>query len=194
MAKAKNTQEKRREPPTVVMRVPRIFDGQCDQLKRLAEYLIIEGRTIAWALDKLSYHRILFQHARTPVSAGFSISSLEDAEMGGFEDFDLYGKIGDPRNDQLYTVKGTSMIDVGIEPRDLLVVEPISYPQIRPKSGAIVLACLNGYVTVKEYWRKGRQESLVPRNTSDPSLTEQVITKDDELRIYGVVKRFVRDL
>jgi hypothetical protein len=193
MVEAKSDR-KRSESPLETMRVPPFFQGKREELKQLAGYLEVEGRTIDWALDKLSYHRIPFQRCRTPVAAGFSRSSLEDAEMGGFEDFDLHGKFGDPRNNRLYTVEGTSMIDVGIEPGDLLVVEPISYPQIRPKSGAIVLACLNDYVTVKEYRRRGDQEFLVPHNTSDPSLTEQAITKGkDEFTIYGVVKSLVRD-
>ncbi|MGI8588328.1 MAG: LexA family protein [Chloroflexia bacterium] len=54
-------------------------------------------------------------------------------------------------------VRGTSMTHVGIDPGDLVVVQPID----KADNGDLVVACLTdsdspeGYVTLKRYYRKG---------------------------------------
>ncbi|WP_188246163.1 translesion error-prone DNA polymerase V autoproteolytic subunit (plasmid) [Enterobacter sp. E12] len=79
---------------------------------------------------------------------------------------------------------GLSMIDAGIAPRDLLVVDC----SIRPEHGAIVVARVDGEFTVKKLQLRPFP-ALIPMNPDFP-----VIEVEPELlEIFGVVTFSVRD-
>ena len=80
-------------------------------------------------------------------------------------------------------VQGDSMIDAGILPGDLVLVEW----QKDAKSGEIVIAQVDGEWTMKTYRKRGKKVVLEAANTH----YEHVIPKE-ELRIVAVVKAVIR--
>lgn len=77
-------------------------------------------------------------------------------------------------------VNGDSMIGVGIHHHDILVVDR----SLDPKHGSIVIAVLNGELTVKTLEYKGESPFLVPANPSYQAIT---ITNDMDFHVWGVV-------
>lgn len=83
----------------------------------------------------------------------------------------------------LLKVSGDSMIDAGIHPGDLVIIER----GLTPKSGDIVLAEVDQEWTLKYYRKRGTTIALVPANRRYP-----VITPKGELRISGILKAVMR--
>ena len=77
-------------------------------------------------------------------------------------------------------VSGDSMRGAGINDGDLLVVDR-SRP---PTSGRVVIAALDGQLTVKRLKIKGGRVFLVPEN---PDYAETEITNHEDAVIWGVV-------
>ncbi len=73
-----------------------------------------------------------------------------------------------------------SMIDAGIYPDDILIVDR----SLTPSHKDIVIAVLDGDLTVKELSIQGRKVSLVPRNKKMKPI---VIKEGQELLVWGVV-------
>lgn len=88
-----------------------------------------------------------------------------------------------PESSFLLRVEGDSMIDAGIQPGDLVVIERGG----TPNNGTIVLAGVDGEWTLKYYHRHGKKVRLVPAN---PKYPEIVATQ--ELQIGGIVKAVLR--
>ena len=88
-------------------------------------------------------------------------------------------------HDQSFLIKvtGDSMIDAGIQPGDLVIVERGRTPQNRD----IVIAQVDGEWTLKYYEKRGSGVRLVPANSKYP-----IITPKEELKIGGVVVSCVR--
>jgi DNA polymerase V len=82
-------------------------------------------------------------------------------------------------------VQGHSMTGVGIHHGDLLVIDR----SLEPKSGSIVVAVVNGELTVKRLLIEGDKVSLVPEN---PAFQPLEIREGMELVIWGVVAHSVR--
>ncbi len=82
-------------------------------------------------------------------------------------------------------VQGDSMTGAGIHHGDLLVVDRAR----EPKSGAIVVAVINGELTVKRLKIEGEQVWLMPENPRYPALE---IREGMDLVIWGVVAHAVR--
>lgn len=83
----------------------------------------------------------------------------------------------------LLKVSGDSMIDAGIHPNDLVVIER----GLDPKNGDIVLASVDRDWTLKFYERRGGEVSLVPANPKYP-----VIKPEGELTLGGIVRAVIR--
>ncbi len=81
-------------------------------------------------------------------------------------------------------VNGDSMIGVGIHSNDILVVDR----SLTPKHGSIVIAVLNGELTVKTLEYNDGAPFLVPAN---PNYSITAITSDMEFSIWGVVTSVV---
>ena len=84
---------------------------------------------------------------------------------------------------------GDSMVDAGIFPGDILVVDR----SIGAMNGNIIIACVNNEFTVKYLKIKNHQVSLVAANSKYPEI---IFNDGMELRIFGVVTscihRFVK--
>lgn len=83
-------------------------------------------------------------------------------------------------------VAGDSMIDAGIFPGDILVVDR----SLRACHGDIVIAVLDGEFTVKELALRPKP-ALIPRNSAFTPIT---LNDESELEIFGVVTNSVRDM
>lgn len=83
-------------------------------------------------------------------------------------------------------VEGESMIEAGIFPKDVLIVDR----SLKAGHGDTVIASLHGEFTVKELHLKP-QVMLMPRNASYPPI---YLSDSTELEIFGVVTGVVRNL
>lgn len=77
-------------------------------------------------------------------------------------------------------VSGDSMIGAGIHPDDLLVVDKSE----EPKHGKIVIAVINGELTVKRLNMTSSGVQLMPEN---PNYQPIHITSEMEFQVWGVV-------
>ena len=84
--------------------------------------------------------------------------------------------------------KGDSMVGAGIFDDDLLVVDK----SLTPASGNIVIAVVDGDLTVRRFIQRDGNVILQPEN---PSFKEMEFKEGSELQVWGVVtstvKRFV---
>ena len=86
---------------------------------------------------------------------------------------------------------GDSMTGAGIQSGDILVVDR----SLTARDGSVVVACLDGDFTVKEF-RRGREGTawLVPANPQYPAID---VTERADFRVFGVVTacihQFVRE-
>ena len=114
------------------------------------------------------------------VQAGFP--SPAEEELIDAISLDEY-LIEKPEASFLLKVSGDSMIDAGIHEGDLVIVERGG----TPRSGDIVLACVDGDWTLKYYRRAGGAVELVPANPNYP-----VIHPEGELTIGGIIRAAMR--
>jgi DNA polymerase V len=84
-------------------------------------------------------------------------------------------------------VKGHSMSGAGILDGDIIAVDRA----LEPRHGDIVLAVIDGELTVKELQRDAETIRLLPRN---PDFVPIELKPGQELTIWGVVKGVVRKL
>jgi SOS regulatory protein LexA len=91
--------------------------------------------------------------------------------------------IKNPEATFLLRVIGDSMIDEGIKPGDMVIVEKGK----GPKNGDIVLAHIDGEWTLKFFEKRGSTIRLIAANKMYPPLVPR-----EELTIGGVVKGVVR--
>ena len=82
-------------------------------------------------------------------------------------------------------VSGRSMIDAGIQPDDILIVDR----SIEAKHGKIVIAVLNGEVTVKRLYDRDGQVILKAEN---PAYKDIVV--EGELHIWGTVTSIIHQV
>jgi len=80
----------------------------------------------------------------------------------------------------LLSVQGDSMKDVGILDGDILVVDR----SIKPQDGKIVIAALDGELTVKRLSMKSTGTWLVPENENYPPI---LVKETSDIVIWGVV-------
>lgn len=127
------------------------------------------------------YKLPFYTHA---ISAGFP--SPADDDMG--ETLDLNELlIKHPSATFFLKVSGTSMINAGIHDGDILIVDR----SIEPSDGKIVIASVNGELTVKRLSAKGKKFKLVAENEMYAPID---ITEDMELRFWGVVTNVIHSL
>ena len=84
-------------------------------------------------------------------------------------------------------VKGDSMLGAGIHDGDLLVVDRA----LDPVDGKIVIAVLDGELTVKRLERKAGRVRLMPEN---PAYAPIVVQNAQDLIIWGVVTNVIHGL
>jgi DNA polymerase V len=81
-------------------------------------------------------------------------------------------------------VKGDSMTGVGIYSGDLLIVDRA----INPTSGSIVIAVVDGEITVKRFHQSRGRITLLPEN---PAYAPIEIHHDTDFEVWGVVTRAI---
>lgn len=112
-----------------------------------------------------------------PVSAGFPSPADNDRE----EKLDLNELlIKHPSATFFLRVSGSSMIKAGIHHNDILVVDR----SLEPTHGKIVIASVNGELTVKRLHKAGGKVKLVAESEAYAPID---ITAEMDLRIWGVV-------
>jgi DNA polymerase V len=82
-------------------------------------------------------------------------------------------------------VRGHSMTGAGIADGDLLVVDR----SLDAASGDIVVAVIDGELTVKRLWQRGGRVRLIAEN---PAFTPIELKDGQELAVWGVVTSIVR--
>lgn len=118
------------------------------------------------------------------ISAGFPTHGESDVEKRmDLNDF----LIKHPDTTFLLRISGSSMINAGIHHNDILVVDR----SLEPTDGEIVVASINGELTVKRLQREGNQLYLVPENDKFKPIE---ITEDTEFRIWGVATNVIHPL
>ncbi len=117
----------------------------------------------------------------TSVPAGFP--SPADDHMTGKLDLNRH-LISHPEATFFVTVSGDSMINAGIHPDDLLVVD-------RSKTaahGKVVIAAIDGQLTVKRLYKKNGTIKLIPENEAYPEIE---LFDGNEMLIWGVVTNVI---
>ncbi len=84
-------------------------------------------------------------------------------------------------------VEGDSMINAGIMPGSILVIDRA----VPPANNKIVLAVINGEFTVKRFKRNGNIIILEPEN---PKYQEFPITPETDFQVWGVVIHVITPL
>ncbi|MEW6766004.1 MAG: translesion error-prone DNA polymerase V autoproteolytic subunit [Pseudomonadota bacterium] len=84
-------------------------------------------------------------------------------------------------------VTGDSMLGAGIHDGDLLVVDRA----LDPADGKIVIAVLDGELTVKRLERRGGRVRLLPENPAFPAIE---VSNEQDLVIWGVVTSVIHGL
>jgi DNA polymerase V len=126
-------------------------------------------------------HQVLFDAA---VPAGFP-SPAADYEQ---EKLDLNRHlVSNPAATFFVKVAGDSMIGAGIHHGDLLVVDR----SLEPRDKSVVIAVLNGELTVKRIRIKGRKVTLEPENDN---YTSQEVTADTAFEVWGIVTSVIHRL
>ncbi len=120
----------------------------------------------------------------TPVPAGDPSSGDDHVER--YLDISRH-LIRNPVATFLVRVTGDSMIGAGIRSGDILVVDR----SIEPADGKIVIAVVEGRLTVKRLRIEGEKAVLVPEN---PDYAEVEIGDGSDVVIWGVVTGVVRSL
>lgn len=124
------------------------------------------------------YRLPFYQHA---ISAGFPSPAEDDLE----DKLDLNELlIKRPAATFFLRVSGSSMINAGIHHNDILIVDR----SLEPSHGKIVIASVNGELTVKRLRCEGKKMQLVAENESYPPID---ITEAMELRFWGVVTNVI---
>ena len=124
-------------------------------------------------MDKFSH----IPFVNSTVAAGFPSPIGDD----GAEKLNLNHRlINHPAATYFLRVKGDSMKDVGIIDGDILIVDR----SLSPSNHNIVIAELNGELTVKRLKHDHGQTFLVPANDAYSPI---MVSPDDEFSIWGVV-------
>ncbi len=121
--------------------------------------------------------KILLPLVGPRVAAGFP--SPADDYMEDYLDLNQL-LISEKESTYLVRVKGESMINIGIFPKDLLIVDRSR----DPIDGDIVIAVLDGELTVKRLEKRGHRVSLVAENKKFPPI---VVREDQEFLVWGIV-------
>lgn len=120
----------------------------------------------------------------TKVSAGFP-SPADDFIEKKLDINELL--IKHPAATFLVRVSGTSMVNAGIKSNDILVVDR----SLEVKNHNIVIAVIDGELTVKRFKKRNNKVYLLPANKD---YNEIEIKQDQELIIWGVVTSVIHQL
>lgn len=127
------------------------------------------------------YRLPFYQHA---ISAGFPSPAADDLE----DKIDLNELLIKHHSATFFLkVSGSSMTGAGIHHNDILIVDR----SIEPSNGKVVIASLNGELTVKRLRCDGKKVQLIAENDAYPPID---ITESMDLRFWGVVTNVIHAL
>ncbi|MDA8561515.1 translesion error-prone DNA polymerase V autoproteolytic subunit [Gammaproteobacteria bacterium] len=118
------------------------------------------------------------------VSAGFP--SPADDHIEAHLDLNEY-LIKHPASTFFVRATGNSMVDAGINENDILIIDR----SITPAHGKIVIAAVDGQLTVKKLYIKDNKNLLVPENKNYQPIE---ISEDNEVYIWGVVTNVIHNV
>jgi DNA polymerase V len=117
------------------------------------------------------------------VKAGFP----SPAEDHAGQRIDLFDRLNShPQATFFMRVSGLSMTDAGICEGDVIVVDR----SIKPKSGQIVVAVVDGEFTVKQLVMRA---GVVKLRAANPTFKDIVLKEGQELVVWGVVKAALKE-
>tara|TARA_A100000171_G_C2130283_1_gene146215 strand:+ start:1765 stop:2349 length:585 start_codon:yes stop_codon:yes gene_type:complete len=172
---------------TVVMRVPKSYAAEVKKiLLKFPKSPALEPGSVK--VEEVFKPLMAKQQLKTlyasRVAAGSPVAATDDSEAT----LDLNEHLmKNPEATFFVRVNGDSMIDAGINPDDLLVVDR----SLAPGSGKIVIAAVNGELTVKRLFRKNGKLFLMPENPLYPSIE---VTQETDFMIWGVVTNVIHSL
>jgi DNA polymerase V len=129
------------------------------------------------AIERIKTHLPYFES----VSAGFPSPADDYIEEKLNLDKHL---IKNPSATFFVRVAGSSMIGAGIYPDDILIVDR----SLEPKNKDVVIALLNGELTVKRFVKANNKFYLKPEN---PEYKPIEISRDGDFMIWGVVTNVI---
>jgi DNA polymerase V len=116
------------------------------------------------------------------VSAGFPSPAADFMETN----IDLNKELSENQLATFYIkVKGNSMIDAGIDDKDVLVVDR----SLEPQNNKIAICFIDGEFTVKRILVEKECLYLMPEN---PNYSPIMITEENELIIWGIVTYVIK--
>lgn len=151
--------------------------GKFGEMTKPIRIPLSEVETVLKWVQNRFYRLPFFQHA---VSAGFPSPAEDEMEVLDLNEL----LIKHPSATFFLRVSGSSMIKAGIHDHDILVVDR----SLEPINGKVVIATLNGELTVKRLYKKGNRVQLVAENDAYAPID---ITEEMDFRIWGVVTNVI---
>jgi DNA polymerase V len=168
---------------TVAKRIPLSLVNEIDQFIRVLkgnanqnQNNVILGQSVK-ELGTLTPSNLNLPLFESRVAAGFP--SPADDHLEASLDLNQH-LIKHPAATFFVRASGESMINAGIHNNDILVVDR----SLNPKNGDIVIASLNGELTVKRLQTAGRTLLLKPENPEYPVIE---VSEEIDFLIWGVV-------
>jgi DNA polymerase V len=118
------------------------------------------------------------------VSAGAPLPSEDELS----ENIDLHNYlVKRPASTFLVRANGLSMLNAGIHENDMLIVDR----SITPTDGKIVIAAIDGQLTVKRLKKSAKKIILLAENPDYPSIE---VNEENNIHIWGVVTNVIHSV
>lgn len=168
---------------TVAMRVPEplrpLLESWLAEYRQLRTVRTADTQDIRTLSDTLSQLSLPLFASRVPAGSPVAADDLKEA------DIDLNAHlVSHPASTFMVTVKGDSMINAGIHDGDLLIVDRA----LQARSGKVVVAVINGELTVKRLEKTASGLFLMPEN---PAYSPIEVPEEAALFIWGVVTNVI---
>ncbi|MFT5611785.1 MAG: DNA polymerase V [Arenicella sp.] len=163
--------------PTVAIRVP---GGSIPQIKDyLSVYPDVSDSIVNYTAPATADNIVKLEIPlfSSSVAAGFPSPAEDHIE----DTLDLNDYMVErPDSTFMLRVEGESMKDIGILPNDILVVDR----SLKAVHNKIVIAAIDGQLTVKKLFHRGGLIKLLPENSDYPEIE---LEQESDLVIWGVV-------
>ncbi|MCP4922825.1 MAG: translesion error-prone DNA polymerase V autoproteolytic subunit [bacterium] len=171
---------------TKVVRVPEDRLGEIMELLKFPKKVCLEPGSLSlegiWSAKTGRAVPVTFYSATVSAGQPCPVDTIEEGHLDINDHL-----LSDPEETFFVRVSGDSMINAGIHPGDLLVVDR----RRRPESGKVAVVVVNGELTVKRLFKDKSRLYLVPENTNYPTLE---ISEEMDIYIWGVVTNVIHSL
>lgn len=124
----------------------------------------------------------LLPFSENGVAAGFPSPAEEFMDMA----LDLNKElVRNPASTFYARVRGTSMIDEGIDNGDLLIIDK----SLEPHDGALAVCYIDGDFTLKRFRDMGDHALLMPANKEFQPI---VVNRENDFQIWGIVRYVIK--